>query len=105
MSKKDCRCFFDQFALPPAIQPWTGRPPVSVAELLTTGGTTFEEIASFLPGASRLRSKDVFFPVKLSLVHWLRLVVFRCSIDLACLLQESGLPWRYVLVRRTANSE
>ena len=63
LSKKDCRWFFDQLLLPPAIQPWTGRPPITVQELITVGGLTPEEVASFLPGVARVRGRDVFYPV------------------------------------------
>ena len=66
LSKKDCRCFFDQLAVPTAVQPWTGRPPVAVGELLTIGGLTREELAKFLPSAIRVRPQDVYFPVSLA---------------------------------------
>ena len=63
MSKKDCRCFFDQLALPKAIQPFTGRPPILIKELIDICGMTSDEIASFLPDGARARPDDVYYPV------------------------------------------
>ena len=65
MSKKDCRCFFDQLALPTSTQPWTGRPPVTVGKLVDIGGLTLVEVASLLSRATRLRRSDVVYPVSL----------------------------------------
>ena len=53
LSEKDCRCFFDQLALPSSIQPWTGRPPVTIAELVDIWGLTLEEIGKLLDPPTR----------------------------------------------------
>ena len=65
LSKKDCRCFFDQLALPSSIQPWTGRPPVTIAELVDFGGLTLEDVAMLLDPKTRPRRSDVVYPVSL----------------------------------------
>ena len=50
MSKRDGKCLFDQLRLPPEIQGFMGRPPVSVAELRTMG-LADGDIVNLLPGA------------------------------------------------------
>ena len=65
LSKKDSRCFFDQLALPAGIQSWTGRPPVTIAELLDAGGLTLEDIGKLLGNSARPRRTDVVYPVSL----------------------------------------
>ena len=73
LSKKDCRCFFDQLALPRAVQPWTGRPPVRFDELLGVDGMSRDELLGLLSSGkhrrdassscARIRGADVFYPV------------------------------------------
>ncbi len=63
LSKKDCRCFFDQLSLPRAVRPWTVRPLISVNELIQVGGMTREELAGFLPDPARAPGNVVLFLV------------------------------------------
>ena len=63
LSKKDCRCFFDQLRLPEAVRLWTGRPPVGIDELIQIGGMSRSELVDLLPQFARLRTGDIFFPV------------------------------------------
>ena len=65
LSKKNCRCFFDQLALPAGIRSWTGRPPVTTAELVDVGGLTLEEIGKRPDNSARPRLTDVVYPVSL----------------------------------------
>ena len=46
--KRDARVYFDQLALPEALQPYFGRPPVRVRDLIATGVFTWAELHTIL---------------------------------------------------------
>ena len=48
MSKRDVHTCFDVLAAPSAIQPWFGRPPVSLAELSQVSGLSVTELQGFV---------------------------------------------------------
>ena len=49
VSKRDGRCFFDQLRLPADLEPFMGRPDLSVGELLSTG-MTIDELRTYCRG-------------------------------------------------------
>ena len=51
MSKRDGRCFFDQLRLPAELDPFMGRPDVSVGELLRAG-MTIDELRTYCRGCA-----------------------------------------------------
>ena len=62
LSKRDARCLFDQLHLDEALQPWMGRPPVRVRELLSVGGVTWAELATFLADTQHVSDHQLLYP-------------------------------------------
>ena len=101
LSKKDCRCFFDQLALPSSIQPWTGRPPVTIAELVDFGGLTLEDVAMLLDPTTRPRRSDVVYPVSLVWCMGFAWSSYVAQSTLLAACRGAGFRLRWSFVMRT----
>ena len=64
VSKRDAECCFDQLRLPVKLRKWMARPPVTIRELIESGGISWEEIQHFLEPDCVITSLDTsIFPV------------------------------------------
>ena len=62
LSKRDARCLFDQLRIGEALQPYMGRPPVRVRELLSVGGLSRRELAACLADVDRASDHHLVYP-------------------------------------------
>ena len=65
MSKRDVHTCFDVLQAPPAIQPWFGRPPVTLGELAQAADVTVEQLQGFVVDRvdSIVSAEDYVYPV------------------------------------------
>ena len=63
ISKRDARCWFDQLKLPEHLALWFGRPPVSVADLISAGGFSLSALQELYVGRGKLSPTGSVFPV------------------------------------------
>ena len=63
LSKRDARCLFDQLRLGRHLEPWMGRPPLRVRELLEASDADRAELESYLRDGSRLPDHALVYPV------------------------------------------